>query len=138
MSRRALAVCGVAGAVVLATLASFTRPFTVPADAVVLLGAAWIIALGYLDRRMGAGGAETTGGGAGTGRPPAGAWGLRWGLWAVAIGAAVGWELFCFFSSPRQDHPTASSMLDVVDAHRPWLGLVFALWLVLGWRLVER
>ncbi len=138
MSRRVLRACGVVGAVVLATLASFTRPFTVPADTVVLLGIAGIAAFGLLDRRIGAEGTATTGGHAGTGGRSADGWGLRWGLSAVAIAAGVGWELFCYFSSPRQDHPTVSSMLDVVDAHRPWLGLVFAVWLLLGWRLVER
>ena len=138
MNRRTLVACGVVGAVVLATLASFTRPFTVSADSVVLLGFVGIAAMGYLDRRIGGSGAAATSGEAGTGRRPTDGWRLRWGLWAGAIAAAVGWELFCLFSSPRQDHPTVSSMLDVVDAHRPWLGLVFALWLLLGWRLVER
>lgn len=133
-----LALCGVVGAVVLATLASFTRPFTVPADTVVLLGFAGIAAMGFLDRRIGAAGAVATRDEASTGRSQTDGWGLRWGLWAGAIVAALGWELFCVFSSPRQDHPTVSSMLDVVDAHRPWLGLVFGVWLWLGWRLVER
>jgi len=138
VNRRTLVVCGVVGAVVLATFASFTRPFTVPADTVVLVGFAGIAAMGYLDRRIGASSTTGTSGEATSGRRPTDGWGLRWGFWAGAIAAAVGWELLCFFSSPRQDHPTLSSMLDVVDAHRPWLGLVFALWLLLGWRLVER
>ncbi len=137
MNRRTLVACGVVGAVVLATLASVTRPFTVPADIVVLVGFAGIAAMGYLDRRFGASGTAATSG-EGIGRRRTDGWGLRWGLWAGAIAAAIGWELFCLCSSPRRDHPTVSSMLDVVDAHRPWLGLVFALWLLLGWRLVER
>ncbi len=132
-----LAVGGVVGAV-LATLASFTRPFTAPAETVVLLGFAGIAAMGFLDRRTGSSGTAATGTESSTGRRPTDGWGVRWGLWVGAIVAAVGWELFCLFSSPRQDHPTVSSMLDVVDAHRPWLGLVFAVWLLLGWRLVER
>ena len=133
MSRRALLVGGSVGGVVLGAVAAFTRPFTVPADAVVLLGFAGVAAIGLADRRMAPVVATVS-----TVQPSAASWGPRWALWAGALAATVGWELFCFFESPRLAHPTLSTMLDAVDAHRPGHALAFVVWLWLGWMLVGR
>ncbi len=137
MSRLALLVCGSVGAAGLAMLAAFTRPFTLPADAVVLVGFAGVGAIGYADHRMGRT-PSATAPSAPTVRPSPESSGPRWALWVGALAATLGWELFCFFESPREAHPTLSSMVDAVDAHRPGHALTFAVWLWLGWRLVGR
>ncbi len=133
MTRRALLVGGSVGGVVLASLAAVTRPFTVASDAVVLLGFAGVAAIGLAERRM-----APVAPVAATDQPSHRRWGPRWGLWAGALAATVGWELFCYFASPRGAHPTLSSMLDTVDGHRPGHALAFAVWLWLGWMLVRR
>ncbi len=53
--------------------------------------------------------------------------------------AAVGsWELFCYLSAPRSEHPTLSTLIDLLDSSRAGKIIAFALWLVLGWYLVLR
>ncbi len=54
----------------------------------------------------------------------------------VPLVAAVGWELFCFFSVPRSSHPTLSSLLDILDSTRAGKTVGFAAWLALGWFVV--
>jgi len=66
------------------------------------------------------------------------AWGARWVVWPALLAAVVGWELFCFVSTPRAAHPTLSSVLDSVTSGAPGRGLAFAAWLVVGWFAVTR
>ena len=51
---------------------------------------------------------------------------------------ATAWELLALFSSPRDDHPTLSSMSDDVMSTHPGRALTFALWLLVGWLLFVR
>jgi hypothetical protein len=56
----------------------------------------------------------------------------------VPILAIVGWELYCLASLPRAQHPTLSSLLDILDATRVGKTVAFSSWLALGWFLVAR
>ena len=58
--------------------------------------------------------------------------------WIVLLGLATAWELLALFSSPRDDHPTLSSMSDDVMRTHPGRALTFALWLLVGWLLFVR
>ncbi len=58
--------------------------------------------------------------------------------WVVLLVLATAWELLALFSSPRDDHPTLSSMSDDVMSTHPGRALTFALWLFVGWLLFVR
>jgi hypothetical protein len=132
-------------AIGLSAAMAFTRPFTPGSEAVtaaVLVVFVAIVALQFFDRaplpltarrppRRYPGG------------PPASSadrqrWTARWSPWLGLVAATVGWELFCYLSSPRHAHPTLSSMLDAAGATHTGRGVAFALWLVLGWYLATR
>lgn len=53
-------------------------------------------------------------------------------VWVGLFGALTAWELAALFSSPRDDHPTLSSIADTIMSTHPGRAAVFALWLVLG------
>jgi hypothetical protein len=59
-------------------------------------------------------------------------------VWVGLIAAATLWELAALFSSPRDDHPTLSSIADDVMGTHPGRAATFALWLVVGWLLFVR
>ncbi len=130
------AVTGLA-LVALAVVASTTRPFTVPADAVVAVGFAGL-AVVVVTQWRGDPVPPALARRRGRSSPPPPRWGRRWALWAVPVAAAVAWELFSYVGAPRAAHPTVSSMLDAVDATRIGHGAAFAGWLALGWYLVTR
>jgi hypothetical protein len=128
----------IAGAGGLAALASETRPFTGPSEFVLVLAFAAMFALVLTPLRS-----PSSPGRSGHRRSEPSAagdlrWGARWGWWVVPVAASLGWELFCYLSTPRASHPTLSSMLDTVDATHLGRGLVFGAWLVAGWYLVSR
>jgi hypothetical protein len=58
--------------------------------------------------------------------------------WTGLLVLATAWELTALFSSPRDDHPTLSSIGDDVMRTHPGRAVTFALWLVLGWLLFVR
>lgn len=58
--------------------------------------------------------------------------------WITLLVLATAWELLALFSSPRDDHPTLSSMSDDVMSTHPGRALTFALWLLVGWLLFVR
>ncbi len=61
----------------------------------------------------------------------------RWALgWLALFVAVAGWELYCYVSTPRSQHPTLSSLIDMLDATQTGKGIAFLLWLALGWYLV--
>lgn len=64
----------------------------------------------------------------------------RWCIvgWLSLLAAAITWELTAYFSSPRDDHPTLSSIADDVMRNHPGRAATFALWLVVGWLLFGR
>jgi hypothetical protein len=53
-------------------------------------------------------------------------------VWLVLFGALTAWELAALFSSPRDDHPTLSSIADTIMSIHPGRAAAFALWLALG------
>ena len=55
--------------------------------------------------------------------------------WSALIGALAVWELAAYVASPRQGHPTLSSISDDITSGHPARAVVFALWLLLGLRL---
>jgi hypothetical protein len=128
----------IAGAGGLAALASVTRPFTGPAEFVLILAftAMFTVVLTPLRSPSSPGPPDHR-------RSEASAagdlrWGARWAWWVVPVAASLGWELFCYLGTPRASHPTLSSMLDMVDATHLGRGLAFGVWLVAGWYLVSR
>jgi hypothetical protein len=109
-------------------LATGLRPFTIPIDvavglpAVLLLGWSWHRSrLGRLppDQRP---------------RPPR----SSVIVWAVLVAALAAWELAAYQASPRQDHPTLSSIFDDINSAHPARAVVFALWLGVGLHLFGR
>ena len=138
-ARRRLLLIGAfaAAGLLWAAVASSTRPFTGGAELVTAVPP--IVAVTVLAVRM-----RTAGGPPSaslprhrseTGPKPLGRWSLVW----LAMTAAVGsWELFCYLSAPRSEHPTLSTLIDLLDSSRAGKTAAFALWLVLGWYLVLR
>lgn len=118
----------VAAGVALSVLAACTRPFTVPADVLaaipLALGAA---ATAHRLRTGRTGPARVAGAGLGRLVPV-----------AVLLVAVVAFELDNYARAPRSAHPTLSSLLDALDAHPVGKAIVFALFLLLGWYLVDR
>ena len=115
-----------AGAVVLlayAAIVASVRPFTWPALALVAIPALVVVAMAVPGLR----GREGI-------RP------VRRGLvqWAVLAAAVAAWELLAFVQSPRDSHPTLSSMLDAFETNRPARAALFVAWLALGRELARR
>ena len=66
--------------------------------------------------------------------------GTRWCIaaWIGLLVAAVTWELIALFSSPREEHPTLSSIGDDIMRTHPGRAATFAVWLLVGWLLFVR
>ena len=125
---------GVTGAGV-ALVASFTRPFTVGADVVtaVPLAIVFVVTLVTIVPR-----GERDGGVDPAPSPAIGpAPSRRWLWWLAPLFAVTGWELYCYVSLPRVDHPTLSSLIDMLDGTAVGKCVAFASWLALGWFLVK-
>jgi hypothetical protein len=124
-----------AAALAYALLASFTRPFTGPADAVTALALAVAVGITARTIRHGrpAGLRAATATGADRSR-----WN-RWGVvWLALLGLVTAWELYCYTQLPRQRHPTLSVLIDTLDSTRVGKTAAFAAWLALGWFLAGR
>jgi hypothetical protein len=121
-----------------AATASSTRPFTGGADLVTAVPPIVAVTLVAMRMRAAAGGptsASLPHHRSESGPRPLGRWSLVW----LALTAAVGgWELFCYLSAPRNEHPTLSTLIDMLDSSRAGKISGFALWLALGWYLVWR
>jgi hypothetical protein len=98
--------------------AAYWRPFTWP---MYIATALPIVAVLVVDRRHDRP-AEND-------RPP-----RRSGLavWAGLFALALVWELAAYFASPRQDHPTLSTIADNIMSTHLGRTAAFALWLALG------
>jgi len=89
------------------------RPFTAPALAAVLLGGLAVMAFGARRLRM---------------RPVVPA-PRHPGRWAI-LGAAVGvWELASFLQHPRSEHPTLSSLANLLFESHPVRAVALLAWL---------
>jgi hypothetical protein len=96
-------------------------PFSAPIDTAVAIPAGIAVALAW--------GRNPTGWPAD--KPP-----LTWRAaapWLGWIGLLVVLETVNYFSSPRSDHPTLSSMADSLMGSHAGRAAVFAAWLALGW-----
>jgi hypothetical protein len=135
IGRRGTAVIAVMG-VAYALAASFTRPFTGPADVVtsIPLVVALVVTLRW--SRMARRSEVRHVDGVEAAAPPRQPW--WWIVPTTPIVAVVAWELYCFFSLPRVAHPTLSSLIDILDSTRGGKIVGVALWLGLGWFLVAR
>lgn len=136
MLRRRWIVASVAIGLLYAVLASTTRPFTWAAyvvTAVPIVVAAFATA--WTNRKVAARIAAVR---AGVVNQHPARWDRRWMAWVVLMAVATSWELFCLASLPRAQHPTLSSLIDLLDS--TWVGksAAFVLWLALGWFLVAR
>ena len=111
--------------------AATTTPFTPGAEVTVAAGFVLVLVAPRLCRGPAV---------PGTARPGTmpGAWARRWAVVVVPLVAALAWELVCFAHGDRSAWPTASSLLDDVDASPTGRGIAFAAWLGLGWVLVAR
>jgi hypothetical protein len=58
--------------------------------------------------------------------------------WALLFGLLTVFEVAAYFSSPRRDHPTLSSIADSLMNTHSGRAAEFALWLLLGWALLLR
>jgi len=117
-----------------AAVASGTRPFTWSAGAatalpLVVVFVGTVVTMVPPRRREGGGDTVPS---KSTASPPS----RKWLGWLAPLAAVTGWELYCFVSQPRVDHPTLSSLIDMLDATALGKFVAFALWLALGWFLV--
>jgi hypothetical protein len=117
-----------------AVLASSTRPFTWAANVVtaVPLGVAVVVTV-WSSRDASRPAVVPR---ADSEAAVAAQWGRGWIAWVAPILAIAGWELYCFATLPRAEHPTLSSLIDILDSTRAGKILAFGSWLVLGWFLV--
>jgi len=118
-----------------AVLLSFTHPFTWAADLVTAVALA-VVATATIGapggRRSRSADWSDTGADRGLGGS------RRWWVWMAPLLAATGWEFYCLVSLPRVEHPTLSSLIDLLDSSRPGKIAAGASWLALGWFLVTR
>jgi hypothetical protein len=130
-----VAVAVVAAAVAYAVAASYTRPFTAGADTVTAIPSA-VAAIAVAARMRTAQVSDSTPSERDP-EPPTGS--TRWSrLWAAAVVVTLSWELYCYSSTPRSEHPTLSTLIDLLDSTRIGKITAFTLWLALGWYLVWR
>ena len=117
---RATAVVGLGAAIGLSAWAAATDPFTSGADAVAIeVAVRW--------RRP----ALVTG----TDQDRASR--ARWWPWLALAAALLALELVSFYSGPRVDHPTISSLYDSATRWRAVKAAFFLGWLCLGAALVR-
>jgi hypothetical protein len=119
------------GAIAYAVLASFTRAFTSAADVVVAIPLAGAVAIFALRLRTPRSAHPDDA------QEVPGRFARRSLPWFALVVMVVGWELFTYASTPRHDHPTLSSVIDIVDSNHVGKAIVFLLWLILGWYLLQ-
>ncbi len=117
-----------------AALASMTHPFTEGAEVVTAIPLATAVVIMVIrtrtDRRSDL---IALSGGVTDRDTRLNHWLLAWVMMIVAI---AGWELYCYASEPRSEHPTLSTLIDLLDSTRTGKALAFASWLALGCYLV--
>jgi hypothetical protein len=138
-----VAACGLAAG------ASFTRPFTLPADVVTaialvamlvaqgvvfLTGRRRRLALVHADASDSAGSADP----ADSANPKSAGVLRRFGAWIAIVTLVVCFELLTYFETPRRAHPTLSYLADDLISSHGGKAALFLAWLMLGWLLVKR
>jgi predicted PurR-regulated permease PerM len=56
-------------------------------------------------------------------------------VWVTLLVLLLAWELIALFQSPREDHPTLSSISDDIMSVHTGRAAMFAVWLAAGWVL---
>ncbi len=118
-----------------ATLASITHPFTEGAElvtAVPLVTAVVAMAVRTVTTRRSAVAVRSV---QMLPQPDTGA-NRRSLAWITMLVVISGWEVYCYASAPRSEHPTLSTFIDLLDSTRAGKAVGFALWLALGCYLV--
>jgi hypothetical protein len=98
-------------------------PFTAPALTVTLASGGAAIVIG-MRRRVGDGDSLSSSQGA--------------GIWPWLILGLLLWELGAFLQHPRAEHPTISSLANLMLESHPIRAVAFAVWLVTGVDLARR
>jgi hypothetical protein len=120
-----------AGALAYSWIAAALRPFTWPEDlavAIPVLVVGVFVGRRWAEPRT----ARASDPGGARARHAAGA------VWIGLFSLLMAWELAAYFSSPRHDHPTLSSIADDIMSSHPGRAAMFGLWLALGWLLFAR
>jgi hypothetical protein len=125
---RATAALGLGAAIGLSVWAAATDPFTSAADTVSAIGIGLValeVAVRWRRRVLV------------VGVDPDQAAPARWWPWLALAAALLALELASFFSGPRVDHPTISSLYDSATRWRAVKAAFFLGWLCLGAALVR-
>jgi hypothetical protein len=129
-TRRHVVLAGAIAALGYAWVVAGLRPFTLPENVLVALPMIPVVVLAA--RRRQASPIEPMRP-LDTGSVPRGAV-----VWLALFLAFAAWELLALFSSPRDDHPTLSSIADrIMSTHAGRTAVVFA-WLAVGAALAVR
>ncbi len=59
-------------------------------------------------------------------------------VWGGLFALLVAWEVFAYFGSPREDHPTLSSIAEAVMSTQLGRAAMFAAWLAAGLAVLGR
>lgn len=131
-TRRVAAVLATCCAAGYSWAVAATTPFTDPADALVALASAGLVAVPVLQRLVPAGPWRRLA------PAPRAPWSAA-AAWLVVIGILVGTELAMYFlGGSRAAHPTVSSVTDAAFGVRAVKAAGFLAWLAVGWELVRR
>jgi hypothetical protein len=129
-TRRRLLLAGAIAALVYAWIVAGLRPFTDPENILVALPMIPVFVLAA--RRRPSSPIERM-------RPLDGAPVARGAVvWVALFVAFAAWEVIALFSSPRDDHPTLSSIADRIMSTHPGRTVVVFTWLVVGAALAFR
>ena len=110
----------------LSWVAAGLRPFTQPMNVAVAVPALIVVGLSWRWSGLGKG--------ADAERPaPAGI-----AVWVTLLVLLTAWELAAYVSSPREAHPTLSSISDSLMSVHVGRAAAFLGWLVVGWALFLR
>jgi hypothetical protein len=112
-------------ALVFSWVAAGFRPFTQPENAAVAVPALLVVVVSW--RRSDFGKDDR----AGAVAPP----GAGIAVWASILVLLTAWELIAYVSSPRDAHPTLSSISDSLMSVHVGRAAAFFGWLVVGWAL---
>jgi hypothetical protein len=124
-----LAVLAAAAVLGYAWIAAGLRPFTAPENVLVALPMIPVVLLAARQRRSTPEGVQV----AATPLRQRGAV-----VWVALFVAAAAWEFLALFSSPRDDHPTLSTIADWIMSIHPGRAALFAVWLSLGAAMARR
>ena len=118
----------VALAVTYSWIAAGLHPFTWPMQVMAALPILLVLVLSLREPTAGAS----------RERLPSRAYRLGLWVWGALVALAVVWELIAYAGSPRHDHPTLSSIAELVMSTQATRALVFAAWLGAGAVLLSR